>query len=320
VRSSRNPSERLGRRLGSTDYKAVTVLNVATSGLFVGLIYGLLGVGFVVVYRGSRVVNFAYGESGMVAAMLFADMRFGSRVGGFGPPSTVDHGVLIALPVAVLVAAVLGGATELFVARPLRSAPRVQVLVGTLAVGALLFTFAADHWGTDARFIKPIVQGDGVRLGSIQVSPEQLLIAAVSVVVLIALAAIYRFTPFGMRMRATALDPYAAGLLGVNVNATSMATWALAGGLAGLSAILIAPLGAFNIAFMITLTVRGLAAALVGGLTSIMGAFTAGMLLGIAEAVIAFKTPISGVTDLVIALCVLLVLFVRPSGLFRSAY
>jgi branched-chain amino acid transport system permease protein len=164
------------------------------------------------------------------------------------------------------------------------------------------------------------VAGEGVKLGSIQVSPGQLLILAVVVVVLALLAAIYRFTPFGLRMRATALDPYAAGLIGVNVNATSMATWALAGGLAGLSAILIAPLGAFNVTFMITLTVRGLAATLLGGLTSLMGAFTAGILLGVAEAVIAFKSPVSGVTDLVIACCVLAVLFVRPSGLFRSAY
>jgi branched-chain amino acid transport system permease protein len=219
-----------------------------------------------------------------------------------------------------MVAAALGAATEFFVARPLRSAPRVQVLVGTLAVGAFLFAFAVDHWGTDARFIKPIVAGEGVKLGSIQVSPGQLLILAVVVVVLALLAAIYRFTPFGLRMRATALDPYAAGLIGVNVNATSMATWALAGGLAGLSAILIAPLGAFNVTFMITLTVRGLAATLLGGLTSLMGAFTAGILLGVAEAVIAFKSPVSGVTDLVIACSVLAVLFVRPTGLFRSAY
>jgi branched-chain amino acid transport system permease protein len=296
------------------------MLNVVVSGFFVGLVYGLLGVGFVIVYRGSRVVNFAYGESGMVAAMVFADLRFGTGAASVGPTGAVDHGFLLALPLAIMVAAALGAATEFFVARPLRSAPRVQVLVGTLAVGAFLFAFAVDHWGTDARFIKPIVAGEGVKLGSIQISPGQLLIMAVVVVVLALLAAIYRFTPFGLRMRATALDPYAAGLIGVNVNATSMATWALAGGLAGLSAILIAPLGAFNVTFMITLTVRGLAATLLGGLTSLMGAFTAGILLGVGEAVIAFKSPVSGVTDLVIACCVLAVLFVRPSGLFRPAY
>jgi branched-chain amino acid transport system permease protein len=71
---------------------------------------------------------------------------------------------------------------------------------------------------------------------------------------------------------------------------------------------------------MVTLTVRGLAAALLGGLTSITGAFSAGVLLGVAEAVIAFKSPVSGMADVIIAGCVLIVLFLRPRGLFRSAY
>jgi branched-chain amino acid transport system permease protein len=126
--------------------------SVIVSGFFVGLIYGLLGVGFAIVYRGSRVVNFASGETGMVAAMIFADLRFGS--GGATGGGTVDHGLLVALPAAVLVAALVGAGTELVIARPLRDAPRVQVLVGTLAVGALLFAFAVDHWGTDARVIR----------------------------------------------------------------------------------------------------------------------------------------------------------------------
>jgi branched-subunit amino acid ABC-type transport system permease component len=292
--------------------------SVIVSGFFVGLVYGLLGVGFAIVYRGSRVVNFAYGETGMVAAMIFADLRFGR--GGVVGGGTVDHGLIVALPVAIAAAVVIGGATELVIARPLRNSPRIQVLVGTLAVGSLLFAFAVHEWGTDARVVLPLVSGAGVRIGGILVSPEQLLILATAVVALIGLSLAYRLTPFGLRMRATALDPYAAGLLGVNVNMTSMATWAIAGGFAGICAILIAPMGSFNTSFMVGLTVRGLSAALVGGLSSISGAFLAGVAIGVAEAVIAFKSPVSGIADLVVACGVLLVLFVRPSGLMRSAY
>jgi branched-subunit amino acid ABC-type transport system permease component len=292
--------------------------SVIVSGFFVGLVYGLLGVGFAIVYRGSRVVNFAYGETGMVAAMIFADLRFGR--GGVVGGGTVDHGLIVALLVAIAAAVVIGGATELVIARPLRNSPRIQVLVGTLAVGSLLFAFAVHEWGTDARVVLPLVSGAGVRIGGILVSPEQLLILATAVVALIGLSLAYRLTPFGLRMRATALDPYAAGLLGVNVNMTSMATWAIAGGFAGICAILIAPMGSFNTSFMVGLTVRGLSAALVGGLSSISGAFLAGVAIGVAEAVIAFKSPVSGIADLVVACGVLLVLFVRPSGLMRSAY
>jgi branched-chain amino acid transport system permease protein len=292
--------------------------SVIVSGFFVGLVYGLLGVGFAIVYRGSRVVNFAYGETGMVAAMIFADLRFGR--GGVVGGGTVDRGLIVALPVAIAAAVVIGGATELVIARPLRNSPRVQVLVGTLAVGSLLYALAVHEWGTDPRLVQPLVNGKGVHIGGVLVSPEQLLILATAVVALLGLSLAYRFTPFGLRMRATALDPYAAGLLGVNVNLTSMVTWAIAGGFAGICAILIAPMGAFDTSFMVGLTVRGLAAALVGGLSSISGAFIAGVVIGVAEAVIAFKSPVSGITDLVVACGVLLLLSVRPSGLMRSAY
>ena len=154
----------------------------------------------------------------------------------------------------------------------------------------------------------------------LRVQPAQFLILFASVVVLVGLWALYRFTPFGLRLRATALDPYAAGLVGVNVNRTSMATWALAGGLAAMSAILIAPLVAFSVSFMTILSVRGLAAALVGGLTNIGGAFSAGLIIGVVEAIIAFKSPVSGITDVAIATFVLILMVARPSGLVRSAY
>jgi branched-chain amino acid transport system permease protein len=97
-------------------------------------------------------------------------------------------------------------------------------------------------------------------------------------------------------------------------------TWALAGALAGLSAILIGPLVTFNVLFMATLSIRGLAAALVGGLTNIWGAFGAGILIGVVEGVIAYKSPVSGITDAVLAVTILVLMVARPAGLVRSAY
>jgi branched-chain amino acid transport system permease protein len=289
---------------------------VVLNGAFVGIIYGMLGVGLVVAYRGSRVINFAYGETGMVAAFVFSEIRFGG-----GQARIVrDHGLWLALPSAILLAAALGAATELLVLRPMRYAPRIRPLVGTFAVGTLFFVFASRRWGLSAHASKSLVEGDGVRVAGLQIQPSQLLILAGSVVLLGGLFALYRFTPFGLRMRAIALDPYAASLVGVNVNGTSMATWALAGAVAGASAILIAPLVAFNVSFMTTLSIRGLAAALIGGLSNVGGAFAAGVLIGTAEAVIAFSSPVSGITDVAIAGLILLLMVARPSGLFKAAY
>jgi branched-chain amino acid transport system permease protein len=289
---------------------------VLLNGTFVGVIYGLLGVGLVVVYRGSRVVNFAFGETGMIGAFIFADMRFGPGQAGLAG----DRGLWLALPVGVAVAAALGALTDLLVMRPMRNAPRIRPLVGTFAVGTLFFTYAARRWGLGSYAARALVKGDGMKVVGLRVQPEQILILVVSIVVLTGLWVLYRFTSFGLRLRAVALDPYAAGLVGVDVNRTSMATWALAGALSGISAILIAPLGSFNVEFMTTLSIRGLAAALVGGLTNIGGAFAAGVLIGVAEAVIAFKSPVSGITDVAIAGVVLALMLVRPTGLVRSSY
>jgi branched-chain amino acid transport system permease protein len=290
---------------------------VILNGAFVGLVYGLLGVGLVVVYRGSRIINFAYGETGMLAAFVFADLRYGTD------PLAVtiqDNGIVVALPAAILVGAALGAATERVVIRPLRDAPRLRPLVGTFAVGSLLLVFALRRWGAEVRFAEPLVEGTGVEVGGLLVQPEQLLILAVTLVILGGLWALYKFTPFGLRLRATALDPYAAGLVGVNVNTTSMATWALAGAVSGVSAVLVAPLVVFNVFFMTLLLLRGLAAALVGGLTSVWGAVIAGVGIGVAEGVVAFKSPVSGITDALIAVFVLALMLVRPTGLVRSAY
>jgi branched-chain amino acid transport system permease protein len=290
---------------------------VIVNGFFVGLIYGLLGVGLVVVYRGSRVVNFAYGQTGMVAAMFFADFRFGQALYGGGG---VDRGLLYTLPAAILIAAAIGVATELLVVRPLRSAPRVQAAVGTFAIGSFLYVFAYRRWGTQTRYASPLVRGDGIHLFGLQISAEQILVLIVTLVVLVVLYVLYRFTPFGLRLRAIALDPYAAGLVGVNVNWTSTLTWALAGAVAGLSAIIIAPLVAFDVIFMTALTVRGLACALVGGLTNIWATFLSGIMIAIVEGVIALETPVQGITDVAVAVFVLVLMMLRPSGLVRAKY
>lgn len=170
------------------------------------------------------------------------------------------------------------------------------------------------------RFLPPLATGGGVRIAGITVSPGQLVILGSVLGVLTGLGALYRFTSFGLRLRATAVDPLAAGLVGVDTDRTSVATWALAGGLAGLSAIVIAPSVAFGVFFMTSLLLRSVAAALVGGLTSIWGAFAAGITLGVAEGVIGYVSPITGLVEVLLAGFVIVLLLVRPGGLVRSAY
>ena len=287
---------------------------VVLNGLFVGLIYGLLAVGLVVTYRVSRIVNFAYGETGMLCAFVFFAVRLGTK------SSHLIDGILIALPAGILLGAVIGAVMERVIARPLRSDPVLNGMVATIAASLLFVTIAIDVWGPDVRPTKPMLAHGGMSILGLAVSSQQLLILACTLCVLGGLGAMYRYTSFGLRLRATAIDPYAASLSGINTDLTAMGTWALAGALSALSAILIAPLVAMNAVFMTLLTLRSFAAALLGGLTSLVGAFSAGLLLGMAEGVVTFKSPVAGMTDVLIAVGILILLLVRPGGLVRASY
>jgi branched-chain amino acid transport system permease protein len=273
---------------------------VIVNGFFVGLVYGLLAVGLVVIYRGSRVINFAYGETGMIGAFVFSELW-------------VTHHVtlLAAVVVGVAVSAAVGALTEVALVRPLRGQPPLSVMVGTLAVAAVVITFASRRYGLTPRYLPPLVAGGGVRVFGVTVQPAQLMILAVTLLALGGLSALYKFG---------SLDPMAAGLVGVNTDVTSISTWALAGALAGLSGILIAPAVAFSVYFMTSLLLRSVAAALVGGLTSIRGAMTAGIVLGVVEGVIGYVSPVKGIVEVAVAAFVIGLLLVRPSGLVRSAY
>jgi branched-chain amino acid transport system permease protein len=292
------------------------VPTIVLSGAFVGLIYGLLAVGLVVTYRTSRIINFAYGETGMLAAFIYFDIRLGTKTSTF----THDHGIVLALAAALLLGAAIGLAMEWAIARPVRDNPTLNGMVGTIAASLLFVTFAVRRWGIEVRPTKPLVEGVGVHVFGLTVSPSQLLIGLCTIVVLCGLAIVYRLTSLGLRFRATALNPYAASLCGINTNATSMVTWAMAGALSAMSGILIAPLVAPNVFFMTLLALRAFAAALVGGLTSIWGGFLAGVLLGVFESVVAYKSPVTGITDVIVALGIIVLVVARPGGLVRAEY
>src|SRR5437016_2064267 len=125
---------------------------VILNGLFVGLVYGLLAIGLVVIYRTSRIINFAYGETGMVATFFYFDIRLGSNVSTFSK----DHGIVLALLAAVAIGAGIGIVMEVPIARPLRNNTTLNGMVGTIAASLLLVTFAVRRWGIEVRPIKPL--------------------------------------------------------------------------------------------------------------------------------------------------------------------
>jgi branched-chain amino acid transport system permease protein len=281
----------------------------ALNGAFVGLVYGLFAVGLVVVYRASRTLNFAHGEIGMLGAFVFVELH-------------VDHGwpLLLAFVCGPLASAAIGAAADLLLVRPLLGRERLNLLVATTGLAAFLLVFASRRYGLSIRFVEPLLAGKGVTLAGLTIVPGQVFILAVSLTVVVALTVLYEHTDYGLRLRATATDHYAAGQVGVNTNVVSMVSWGLAGMIAGISAILIAPSVAFNVFFMTGFMVRGVAAALLGGLTSVTGAFVAGIVLGVGESMISYFINSPGIPEVTLALLVLGLLSVRPTGLFKAEY
>jgi branched-subunit amino acid ABC-type transport system permease component len=127
---------------------------------------------------------------------------------------------------------------------------------------------------------------------------------------------LYDGTAVGLRLRATAIDPYKAGQVGVNCNLASLLSWSLGGAIAGLSAILISPIGSFGP----DLVVRGLAAALVAGMGNMGAAFATGVLIGLFEAVATYINRTPGLVDFGLAAFIVLLLLVKPNGLWPGRY
>ncbi|MDX1509748.1 MAG: branched-chain amino acid ABC transporter permease [Nitriliruptorales bacterium] len=279
-------------------------------GIFVGTIYGLFAVGLVLVYNGSRVINFAQAELGTLAVYLtwtFTDGR--------------DTPRLAAAIAAIVIVAVIGLAFERAVISPLRDAQRITVAVATVGMSLFLVAIELLFWGASPRNMPSPFRG-GVTILGFVVNPIHWIALGSLIVLSFGLAAFLKRTDFGLGVLASAQDPSAARLVGVRFADVSAFTWVLAAVLGALAALLVQPrLGGFGVGFMTNkFFVPALAAALVGGLRSVRGAFLGGIAVGLIDslsqyAVAEFRVDIPGVQILALFLVILLVLLVRPQGL-----
>ena len=282
------------------------------SGAVNGAIYGLIALGIVLVYKGSRVLNFAQGEVGTFA--LFVTWWFVTK-----------HqwpwlaGALVGVATAVLIALVF----ERLVVRRMVEASRLSVAVATIGLFLFLIAASAFAFSEAVVVLSPPLTGLGPQIFGFYVSPTALLGLATVGVLGLGLSAFLRRTDFGLGVLAAAQDPTMVRLVGVRLRRVSAFTWGIAGGLGAVAALLIEPIvGAFGPGFMTQFFLRGLAAALLGGLTSLPGAFVGGVTLGLVEALVVkgfFSTTFPGVSSVAVFVIIVAVLLFRPSGLLGRA-
>lgn len=295
------------------DVMAIDIVVPVVSGFVQGCVYGLLGLGLVLLYKSGRIFNFAQAEMGAFAAFMtaFADAGTGPL-----PNMPVWAAVLFGIVSGVL----LGLVIERLVIRPLFSAPKVTVVVATAGVFLILFAIEGFLSGPGPRSATRIFDGNLYTNGGLRITQLGGFIVLVLAVLAIASALFFSRTRTGTAIIAVSQEPTATRLVGISVERTSALTWALAGALGAVAGILLSGTNGVIAPGLLTslALVPAFTAAVFGGITALPGAFVGGVVIGIIEALAATNIPkdiVPGSGKVVLFIALLAVLLVRPAGL-----
>jgi len=248
------------------------VFRFAILGLGAGSLYALAAVGLVLVFRGSRVVNFAQGAMGMVAAYVFYEVH-------------QEWGIntVIAIVLGLLSSAAVGAGFHLLIIRKMREASILTRIVATLALLVVLQELVTLMFGPEARIVNSTLPTTPVSIFGVMVGADLMWIFGIVVVLTVALWAVYKFTMFGVATSAVAENPTAAGALAISPNVIAAANWAIGAALGGLAAILLAPIASLSSENLSLIVIPILAAAVVGRFSSFPITTLAGLAIGIAQ-------------------------------------
>ena len=280
-------------------------------GLISGSIYALIALGITLVYKASRVLNFAQAEVGTLT--LYA--TYGVTVACHLP-------WVVGALASIVAATSIGLLFEVLIIRRMITASRVTVAVATIGLFSLMLSLELQFFAGHIYILPPPFTHGGVSIAGVYVSANQWLALGVVAVIAAGLTAFLRYNDFGLAVLASADDPVGAQLMGAPRNKISAFIWGTAGALSAIAVLLIEPtVGALAPGAFAGLFVGGLTAALVGGLSSLAGAFVGGLVVGIVEAevkahVVIAQIPSFNVTAMLII--VLLVLLLRPQGLLGN--
>jgi branched-chain amino acid transport system permease protein len=284
-------------------------VNVTLTGLTQGMIYSAFALALVLIWRSTRIVNFAQGS--MAAATTFIALAL----------IQAGQSYWVALIVALLSGFVLGAIVERVIIRPVEGGPELNAVIVTLGLFVAIQASIAIIFGSSFQSFPTPFGVRGFELGdtTIPLTPTSLYVIGAVLVTMALLVALFRFTRIGLAMRASAFSQEVARLLGVKVGGMLTLGWGLAAVVGSLSGLLIAGGTFVYPAYMDSLIVFGFVAAIIGGLDSPVGAIVGGLILGLALSYVSGYAPRGSALVSISALVILIVvLLVRPGGLFSS--
>ncbi|MGP7997711.1 MAG: branched-chain amino acid ABC transporter permease [Streptosporangiaceae bacterium] len=284
------------------------LFELTLGGLSVGMIYAAIALSLVLIWRATRILNYAQGGLAMFTTYLAFTVitHTGSYWAGF--------------VVALLAGLLLGGLIERVVIRPAENKPPLNAIIVTIGLLIFLEGLAGVIYGGQYRSFPAAFSIDGLHIGSVAlgISANDVFVAAAVLVAALLLAGLFQYTSVGLRLRAAAFSPPVARLLGVRVGRMLTLGWALAGLIGALAGVLVSPSTFLYPNSMDSVFVLGFTAAVIGGLDSPAGAVAGGLILGVALSYVggylgSDVVPLFGLAALVV------VLMIRPEGLFSAA-
>jgi branched-chain amino acid transport system permease protein len=281
------------------------LFEISLTGIAGGGLYALAALAFVMVYKATRVVNIAIGELLMMGAYLF-----------FTFAVTLAFPLWLAVPAALLASGLLGALIERTIIRPLLGEPPISVFMVTVGMGSVLVGLVEMIWTADQRRLPEWLPNKPVMIGEAFLAPKVFYGALLSVVMIVAVLAVFRYWRGGVALRATASDQTAAYSVGINVPRVFSLAWAVSAMIAAVSGIIVGSIGGIS-SSMGVFGLSVLVVVIVGGLDSVLGALVGGLFIGLVEALAG--TYLGGEYKLLATFIVLvLVLMVRPYGLFGT--
>jgi branched-chain amino acid transport system permease protein len=283
------------------------VLQLLVSGLANGCVYGLIALGFVLIYKATEAVNFAQGDFMMLGAFVTL---------GLTNAQYMDLPFWLAAPLAIAIMAVLGYLLDYFVIRHLFGQSQVAVVILTIALGFVLRFIAGMIWGhLPVSLESPLALGD-VRVGTVVLGMADVAVIVVTVLLTFFLYQFFQKTRIGLAMQAASQNQMAAYYMGIPVRRVQGMIWGLAGAVACVAGILFASKGAIDPNAGL-LGIKAFAAAVIGGFGSLPGALAGGLIVGVIEP-FASRYLAAGYSQIAPYALLLFVLVFRPHGLFSQ--
>lgn len=275
------------------------------SGVSQGCIYGLIALGFVLIYKATETVSFAQGELMMLGAFC-----------GLGLMTVLGFPFWLAVPATLVAMGLFGIVLERAVVRPILGQPAFSVVMLTIGIGYVLrgVVTMIPNIGTDTHTLPVPYKDLGLSLGGLVLNAEQAVVIAATAVLCGGLFAMFRYSKLGIAMQAASQNQLAAYYMGIPVKRLNGLVWGLAAAVASVAGLLLAPI-TFVHANMGFIGLKAFPAAVVGGFGSLPGAIVGGLVIGIVESLSGFYLP-EGVKDIAAYIVVLLMLMVKPNGLF----